>query len=213
MFYDRRDAGERLARALAIYRNEEALVLAVPRGGVEVGYEVATYLNADFSLLVTRKLPLPDNPETAFGAIAEDGSRYLFENVADWLPRETVAQIVRYEQEEIRRRIEVLRDGEPLPKIEDRVVILVDDGIAMGSTIRASIMLCQRQNADRVIVAVPVTGARIAQNMTRLVDEFYVLEQPPFFRAVAQVYRHWREVTDAEVLEIMDKWERERQVY
>jgi putative phosphoribosyl transferase len=210
IFKDRKDAGARLARALADYRNQNVLVLAIPRGGVEVGYEVARYLDSDFSIVVTRKLPFPDNPEAGFGAIAEDGSRFIFRDAARSLPPPVVERIVEQQQGEIKRRIRVLRGGGPLPEIADRTVILVDDGIAMGSTMRASIQLCKKQGAGKIVVATPVAGQRVAQEIEAMVDRVVVLTKPAYFRAVAQVYQDWYDVPDAEVLEIMEQWRKER---
>jgi len=99
MFVDRREAGERLAKALEKYRNQEALVLAIPRGGVEVGYEVARYLNSNFSIIVSRKLPLPEDPEAGFGAIAEDGSIFIFEEVALQIPAKLIDRIIEEQKE------------------------------------------------------------------------------------------------------------------
>ena len=203
MFKDRKDAGEKLARALEPYRDRDAVVLAIPRGGVEVGYEVAGYLNACFGILVARKLPLPDDPEAGFGAIAEDGSTFLVEHARAWLPEETIARIISEQTEEIERRIEVLRGGNPLPEIKGRTVILIDDGIAMGSTMRAAIAMCKNKGAGRIVVGVPVTGEDRASEIGRLVDEIVVLEVPRFFRAVAQAYENWYDVPDEEVLEIV----------
>ena len=210
MFKDRRDAGVRLARALEEYRDQDVLVLAIPRGGVEVGYEVARYLDADFTIVITRKLPFPDNPEAGFGAIAEDGSRFIFRDAARSLPPPIVERIVEQQQGEIRRRIRVLRGGGPLPEIRNRIVILVDDGIAMGSTMRASIQLCKKQGAGKIVVATPVAGWWVAQEIDVMVDQIVVLTKPASFRAVAQVYQDWYDVPDAEVLEIMEKWRREK---
>jgi putative phosphoribosyl transferase len=209
MFEDRQDAGERLARALAKYRNKDAIVLAIPRGGVEVGYHVAKYLNARLEIIVSRKLPFPDNPESGFGAIAEDGSTFIYKDAAMWLPEKTIAAIIERQKKEIQRRIAVLRKGRPLPDIAGQVVILVDDGIAMGSTMRASIMLCKDRKARRIVVATPVAGRDTAREIAALVDELAVLETPAFFRAVAQVYRNWYDVPDAEVLAIMSRWQQE----
>jgi predicted phosphoribosyltransferase len=206
MFDNRRDAGRQLASALAHIQDEDVIVLAIPRGGVEVGYQVAQALDADFSLVVVRKLPFPDNPEAGFGAIAEDGSAVIFEQAAYGLPLDTVERIVASQRQEIERRIQVLRGGRDLPDLMGRTVILVDDGIAMGSTMRAAVKLCKNQEAGRIVVAVPVTGQRAAREIGALVDEIVVLEKPPFFRAVAQVYRNWYDVSDQEVLEIMDAW-------
>jgi predicted phosphoribosyltransferase len=179
------------------------LVLAIPRGGVEVAFEVAKYLKADLDILVARKLPYPDNPEAGFGAIAEDGSTFIFSDAKRWMPKDTINRIVEEQKKEIKRRIEVLRDGKALSQINGRTVILVDDGIAMGSTVRAGIMLCKNQGAAKIIVAAPVSGSRVALEIQELVDEVIVLEKPPFFRAVAQVYKTWYDVSDQEVLDIM----------
>lgn len=209
MFEDRRDAGENLAKALHKYKDKNAVVLAIPKGGVEVGYQVARYLNAELSIIVARKLPFPDNPEAGFGAIAEDGSTFIFEGAERWVGRDAIDEIVREQKYEIKRRIEVLRKGKPLPEIKDRIVILVDDGIAMGSTMRASISLCKNKKA-KIVVAVPVSGRDVAAEIRELVDELIVLEMPPFFRAVAQIYRNWYDVSDEEVDEIMARWKSER---
>jgi len=203
VFEDRKDAGERLARALEKYKGEDVLVLAIPRGGVEVAYEVAKYLGVDFSLLVARKLPYPHNLEAGFGAVAEDGSTFIFERAAAWLGRKRIEKITKEQLREIIRRIDVLRKGKPLPEISGRTVIFVDDGLAMGSTMRAAIMLCKNKNAAKVVVAVPVAGREVANEIAGMVDELVVLEVPPFFQAVAQVYRNWYDVGDEEVLEIM----------
>lgn len=205
VFTDRKDAGLKLARQLEKYRVQDVLVLAIPKGGVEVGCMVAEHLHAQFSLLVTRKLPFPDNPEAGFGAIAEDGSVFLIEDAAMWVPQAHIEKIVGEQSGEIRRRVQVLRGGRPLPEIRDRTVILVDDGLAMGSTMRASIMLCRKRDAGKIVVAVPVAGREVAGEISRMVDEIVVLETPAHFMAVAQVYMNWYDVSDDEVLEILEK--------
>jgi putative phosphoribosyl transferase len=208
-FTDRTDAGRRLAEALEHYRDQGALVLAIPRGGMEIGYRVARHLRADLSIIIARKLPLPDHPEAGFGAVAEDGSLYLDQAAAGWLPRDAVQRIVREQEEEIRRRITALRQGRPLPPIAGRTVILVDDGIAMGSTMRAAIILCRHRKAVRIVVASPVSGANTAGEFEGLADEVVILTRPHFFRAVAQVYEDWYDVSDKEVIAILKKWHRE----
>lgn len=209
MFQNRKDAGQQLARALGKYKDKGVLVLAIPRGGVQVGYEVAQYLQGELAIIITRKLPFPDEPEAGFGAIAEDGSTYISESLSRWVSQRVIERIIKEQTQEIERRIKVLRNGRPLPRIEDRTVVLVDDGIAAGSTMRASIALCRNQGAASIIVAVPVTGKRTAQDIGSLVDKIVVLETPPFFHAVAQVYEHWYDVQDDEVLAIMEKYRRE----
>ncbi len=210
MFNDRKDAGEKLARALITYKDKNPLVLCIPKGGVEVAYHVAKYLNADLSIIVSRKLPYPDNPEAGFGAVAEDGSTFVFRDAERWLSRETIDRIIKEQKQEIKRRISSLRKGRPLPEIINKNVILVDDGIAMGSTMRASIMLCRNKKAERITVAVPVSGKDVEEEIEKMVDEIIVLEKPVFFQAVAQVYYNWYDVPDREVNEIMERWKCEQ---
>lgn len=208
MFEDRKDAGEKLAKALAKYKDEDVLILSIPRGGVEVGYQVAKYLNAEFSLIVTRKLPFPDNPESGFGAVAEDGSTFIYESYSYYLSEETINKIIREQKQEIERRIDVLRKGMPLPEVQNKTVILIDDGIAMGSTMSASIKLCKNRKAKKIVVAAPVSGEEMADKLGKMVDEVVILERPRFFQAVAQVYRNWYDVPDREVIEILEKWDK-----
>jgi len=211
MFKDRQEAGKRLGEALVEYKGQGVLVLAIPRGGVEVGYHVAKHLQADFSFLIARKLPYPDNPEAGFGALAEDGSAVILREATPWVSEEKIKEIVREQSEEIKRRVKVLRKGKPLPPISGRTVIMVDDGLAMGSTMRAAIELCRKRNAQKIVVAVPVAGRRVADEVNELADETVILEVPRFFQAVAQVYLNWYDVPDEEVIEIMEKWEKQKQ--
>lgn len=203
MFKNRKDAGEKLAKALEKYRTENPIILAIPRGGVEVGLQVAAKLDADFSLIIARKLPFPDNPEAGFGAIAENGSTFVLENAYYWLSEETIEQIKQEQIAEIERLIKALRGGNPLPELAGRTVILIDDGIAMGSTMRAAIELCKNRKAGKIVVAVPVTGREVAEELQKKVDEFVVIETPAYFRAVAQAYEKWYDVSDEEVLDLL----------
>ena len=210
MFEDRKDAGERLALALEKFKDQDVTVLGIPRGGVEVGYYVARYLHARFSMVVSRKLPLPDDPEAGFGAMAEDGSTFLIERAASQVPEKKILEIQEAQKLEIRRRVKTLRKGRPLPSLKDRTVILVDDGIAMGATMVAAILLCRNKKAKKIVAAAPVAGEDAAAEIAEIVDELVVLETPVLFRAVAQFYRHWYDVPDSEVLGIMDRWEKEQ---
>lgn len=206
MFRDRKDAGRRLAEALQSYRQEHPLVLAIPRGGVEVGVQVALGLEAPLAILIARKLPLPDNPEAGFGAVAEDGSTFLIEYLAAALGSARVQEIIRAQTQEIERRIQILRQGEPLPPLEGRTVIVLDDGIAMGSTMRAAVALCRNRRAASVVVAAPVASPSIAGEFEKLADDVVILETPVMFRAVAQAYENWYDVSDEEVIRIMDEY-------
>ena len=205
MFKDRKDAGQRLGAELEKFRDQNPLILAIPRGGVEVGYEVAEYLGAEMSIVVSRKLPYPDSPEAGFGAITEDGSRYIFSDAAARISWAVIEWIIIEQKTELDRRVQVLRGGEPLCAIEGRTVILVDDGIAMGSTMRVSIMLCRDQKAGYLVVAAPVAGLDTVREIAKLVDEIVVLECPRAFYAVAQVYENWYDVGDDEAIRILRK--------
>ena len=200
MFKDRKDAGQKLAVALQTYKEEDPLVFAIPRGGVELGYEVSKVLDADFSLLICRKLPFPFNTESGFGAMAEDGSLYINELAAASVSHKEIEQIIIQQSLEIKRRIQTLRGGRPLPSIKGRSVILVDDGIAMGSTMHVAVELCRKKGAKRIIVAVPVASRQAIEKFSQIADEVVVLESPVNFYAVAQVYENWYDVSDEEVL-------------
>jgi len=205
MFIDRTDAGIQLGKALMKHKGPDTIILAIPRGGVEVGYQVAKALDAPLSLIIARKLPFPDNPEAGFGAVAEDGSTWLVPDFRFYLQPETVEKIIASQVAEIRRRIGALRAGRELPDIKGKTVILVDDGIAMGSTMRASIQYCRNMEAGKVVVAAPVTGSDTAEDMKKIADDVVILDMPLHFRAVAQVYRNWYDVPDEEVLEIIKR--------
>ena len=205
MFKNRKEAGEKLALALEKYKGKDVTVIALPKGGIEIAFEVAKYLNAEFSVIVVRKLPFPDNSEAGFGAVAEDGSIYINRQSSWYLSEKEIDDIISVQKNEIKRRIIILRKGKPLPNLADKTVILIDDGIAGGSTIRASIMLCKNQRVKKIIAAVPVAGRDIALQISKLVDETVVLEMPYNFHAVAQVYENWYDVSDEEALEIIGR--------
>ncbi|MBN2719602.1 MAG: phosphoribosyltransferase [Proteobacteria bacterium] len=210
MFRDRTEAGIRLGEALKGYRGEDVIVLAIPCGGAEVGWQAAQALDCPFSLIISRKLPFPDNPESGFGAVSEDGSLWLLPGIEERMPAAIIERIKTRQIQEIARRITVLRKNRPLPDIGGKTVILVDDGIAMGSTMRASVACCRHKGAGGVVVASPVTGAATAKEMERIADDVVIVEIPRDFYAVAQVYRNWYDVPDEEVIRIMEKTEKER---
>jgi len=210
MFADRTDAGKQLAKKLEKYQHQDTLILAIPRGGVPVAIEIAKHLYAELSMIIARKLPFPFNPESGFGAVAEDGSTIILHSAAANLSQERVDLIIEDQKREITRRIKILRSGNPLPNMQGRMVILVDDGIAMGSTMRAAIKTCKKHNPGKLIVASPVGSPEVARALQfkDAVDETIILEKPKFFRSVSQVYEHWHDVADHEVLAIMNQWHR-----
>lgn len=200
MFYDRADAGKKLGIALKAYKNKGVIVLAIPRGGVEIGYQVAKKLKADFNILVVRKLPLPNNPEAGFGAIAEDGSVHIQKDAKYWI-NDSEAKRIKAEQKIIIKERQKLRI-KPLPSIKNKTVILVDDGIAMGSTIIAGVKALRNLGAKKIIVASPVSN----KNINVGADELIILETPDEFYAVAQVYYEWHDCTDNEVIKLIKRY-------
>lgn len=209
MFADRKDAGEKLAHALEKYRGMNVLVLGIPRGGAEIAYYVARHLNTQPALVITRKLGHPLNPEAAFGAVAEDGSIYISETAKHSLTYEEMNEALWREKEEINRRIQKLRRGHPLPHIKGRTIIIVDDGIATGATLFATIQLCKNKKAQKLIVASPIAGKGMENILQKMVDEVVILEMPTKYSAVSQGYENFHNLTDEEALAFIDKWENE----
>jgi predicted phosphoribosyltransferase len=210
MFADRKDAAIKLANALEAYQGKEVIVLGIPRGGAETAYYVAKHLHAELSLLISRKLGHPGDPEYAFGALAEDGTIHLNPNAESQLSQEKIDEVVGQQKKEIERRIKVLRKGKPLPDLKNKTVILVDDGIATGATIFAAIKMCKNQGAGKIIVAAPVSSAGKEAEILKEADEAVILRKPSFFYSVSQAYESFENLTDMEAVGFMEKWEKEQ---
>lgn len=209
IFQNREEAGRQLAAKLQAYREHPAgVILALPRGGVAVGYQVSLALHLPLDVFITRKIGAPENPEYALGAVSESGNIYLNpEAVAAFgLSREDedLKDIVRVQQREISRRQQLYRQGRhPLP-LKDRVVIVVDDGIATGATFFASVEAIRQQTPKHLVAAIPVGPARTIAKARRVVDELVVLATPEPFWAVGNHYVNFTQVEDREVLEYLD---------
>jgi predicted phosphoribosyltransferase len=205
MFKDRIHAGKLLAEKLKDYKGKDAIILAIPRGGVVVGYQIAKEINARLDVIVPRKLGAPGNPELAIGAIAEDGSIYLVDEVISqygidesYLRDEAEAQL-----KEIKRRVGVYRGGKDLPKLEGRIVILVDDGLATGATMKAAVSMVSKMNPLELIVAVPVAPPDTVKDISEMVNKVVCLSTPTFFFAIGQFYQDFEQVSDEEVLSLL----------
>jgi len=204
-FDDRRHAGRCLAQALAAWRGQpNLLVLGLPRGGVPVAAEVALALQAPLDVLVVRKLGYPGQEELAMGAIASGGIRVMTE-VPDLWPVEEAAveETVRREQAELERRERLYRGARERPAIKDRVVLLVDDGLATGATMRAAVQSVRLGEPARVVVAVPVASSEAVASLGQLADEVVCVETPEPFRAVGLWYRNFDQTTDDEVRDLL----------
>jgi putative phosphoribosyl transferase len=163
MFIDRTNAGIKLEKQLVQYEGKNTIVLSIPRGGVPVGFEVAKKLHAKFSLIIVRKLPFPNNPDEAFGAIAEDDSLVLLRGASVSISAQNIELITDEQKKEIQRRIDILRGGHPLLNIENNILILVDDGAYIRSPMQASINMCSHMNPHNLIVASPVGSPEVAR--------------------------------------------------
>jgi len=211
IFENRTDAGVQLGKMLAhTYKDKNALILAVPRGGVEVAYWVARILHGDLAVIVSKKLPYPGQPEYACGAVAEDGSIYL-SPTGERMDKYIIDDIVKLQLMEIKRRVNIYRNGKPLPNMKDRIVILVDDGIATGSTIVPIIKMCRKNDPKEIIVAAPVSGNRYSNEIDELADKVEVLEVPDNYYAVGQVYDDFHGMDDQEVLGFLKEFEKNRE--
>ena len=205
-FADRRQAGAALADRLGHHAGRtDVVVLALPRGGVPVGAEVARALNAPLDVFVVRKLGLPGQPELAMGAIASGGVRVMNREVLDSIdvPQAAIDRVTRDEQAELERRELEYRAGRPPVPIEGRVVILVDDGLATGSSMRAAVLAVRRRHPSRVVVAVPVGARETCVELEELADEVVCAFTPELFRAVGLWYADFSQTTDAEVRQLL----------
>jgi putative phosphoribosyl transferase len=210
MFRDRKDASIQLGMALEKYKNENPLILGIPRGGAETAYYVAKHLETEMALVVTRKLGHPKNPEYAIGALAEDGSLFLSPEATESFTKEIIENLKKEQAKEIQRRIREYRHGNPLPKLEGRTIIIVDDGIATGATLFATIMLCKNKKAGKIVVGAPVSGVDMLNKLSEMVDEVVILETPYQYRAVSQAYQNFFNLTDEEAISFMDKWKKDQ---
>lgn len=201
-FHDRREAGQLLARRLADYKDREnVVVLALPRGGVPVAYEIARELKAPLDVYVVRKLGVPWHPELAMGAIAGRGTEVLNGDVvtAYNIPPHVIRAVAERERRELERRLQEYRGNRPPLDLHDRTVILVDDGLATGSTMRAAVRAIRQDQPRAVVVAVPVAAAQTCRELEDEVDEIICLRTPLDFAAVGYWYEDFSQTTDTEV--------------
>ena len=212
LFEDRTEAGRRLAAGLAGYSGRSDLVvLALQRGGVPVAYEVARALDAPLDVFLVRKLGVPGQPELAMGALASGGVRVLNEDVirALCIPEAAIDEVARREQAELQRRELAYRDGRSAPEVEGRTAILIDDGLATGSSMRAAAAALRAKRPARIVVAVPVAAAETCAELEAEVDEVVCLRTPEPFYAVGLWYDDFEQTTDDEVRDLLARAARE----
>jgi putative phosphoribosyl transferase len=208
LYSDRHDAGRKLAAKLAAHRDRpDVLVLALPRGGVPIGYEVAQALHAPLDVFLVRKLGVPGHEELAMGALATGGVRVLNDDVvyALRIPAQVIETVTREEQQELERRERAYRGDRPAPDVRGRIVILVDDGLATGSTMRAAVAALRQQGPARIVVAVPVGAAETCAELEGEADEVVCGRTPEPFHAVGLWYEDFSQTSDAEVHDLLQQ--------
>lgn len=208
-FYDRADAGRRLAAELAKYKDEDVVVFALPRGGAPVAEPIAASLHAPLDLVLVRKIGVPYQPELAMGAVADGGKAVIVRNedviaMADVSEAEFDAVCAR-ELEEIERRRSLYLGGRSRPDAHGRVAIVVDDGVATGATTRAALRAVQARQPKKLVLAVPVAPPDTLESLSAEVDEIVCVETPQAFGAIGFFYRDFRQIGDDEVIEILDR--------
>ena len=206
IFSNRAEAGQLLAEKLGKYAGrDDVIVLGLPRGGVPVAYEVARRLRVPLDVFIVRKLGVPGFEELALGAIASGGVRVLNEDVVRALPKanELIESVTTRELAELARREQIYRDGRPAPDIGGRTVILVDDGLATGATMRAAVAALRQLGAAKIVVAVPVGAADTCREIEQEVDETVCAMAPEWFQAVGQFYEDFSQTSDDEVRELL----------
>jgi putative phosphoribosyl transferase len=215
LYRDRSDAGRVLATQLTAYANRsDVLVLALPRGGVPVAYEVAKALHAPLDVFIVRKLGVPGHEELAMGAIATGGVCVLNEDVVQMLhiPDRVIEAVIAKEQQELERREHLYRDDRPPPDVRDCTIILIDDGLATGATMRAAIKALRQQHPARLVVAVPVAAPPTCEELGAQVDEIICAKTPEPFYGVGYWYEDFSQTTDEEVHALLAQSEQEKPV-
>jgi len=208
MYKDRSDAGAQLSLILKEYKNKEGVfILALPRGGVITGYEIACYLNAPLDVVIVRKIGFPGQPELGIGAVSETGTVVLNQFIISTygVPNDYIAREVSRQKEEISRRVKLYRRGKELLALDGKTIILVDDGVATGATMKAAINTLKEEKLTKLIVALPVAPPDIADELEKMVDEFVCIETPIDFTAVGAYYHDFTQVSDEEVVELLQK--------
>jgi putative phosphoribosyl transferase len=214
IFQDRKDAGRELARRLTDYANRsDLLILGLPRGGVPVAYEVARELHAPLDVFLVRKLGVPGHEELAMGAIASGGVRVINEDVVNQLriPDSVIDAVAKKELRELERRELAYRGNRPSPDVKDRTAILIDDGLATGSTMRAAALALRKQHPAQLVIAVPVAAAQACDEFRGVVDETICAVTPEPFYGVGLWYDDFSQTSDEEVRELLSRVPGKRQ--
>jgi len=213
IFENRHDAGRQLAEKLSKYKRQSVIVLAIPNGGVPVALEIALALEADLALVISRKIPLPLSPEGGFGAVTDDGTIILNEEMVKraGLSQQQISYQVSKVRADIKQRSILYQGDQPLPRVNDKTVIVIDDGLASGFTMMAAVESVRRQRPKEIVVAVPVAPAAAVTQLEKVADKVVTCatEHVPKFY-VSDFYRYWYDLSDEEVIQCLKEWRMRR---
>ncbi len=207
IFKDRREAGAQLAYILKDFKDrKDVIVLALPRGGAVTGYEIASYLNCPLDVIIVRKLGFPGQPELAIGAVSETGTVVLNESIITsyGVTEDYIRDEISRQKKVIEKRVDLYRKGQKIPDLKGKIIILVDDGAATGATAKAAVSTLKLESIEKLVVALPVAPPDTADELRRVADEFICLEMPYDFMAVGSYYEDFAQVTDEEVVDILE---------
>ncbi|TAL27463.1 MAG: phosphoribosyltransferase [Nitrospirae bacterium] len=206
LFKDRSEAALKLASKLMHYKGRaDVIVLALPRGGVVTGYEISKALNCQLDIIIIRKIGFPGQPELAVGAVSETGSVVLNEDIVSSyrIPQDYIDSEIKKQEEEIARRRVLYREGKGIPALNGKIIILVDDGIATGATMKAAIAALKKEKIKQLVVAVPVAAPDSAEDIKAMVDKWICLDTPHYFSSVGSFYQDFLQVGDDEVVKLL----------
>lgn len=210
LFFDRADAGRILASRLGKFSRSEPFIVGLPRGGVPVAYEIAKAFDTDMSVVISRKIGLPGQPEFGIGAVSENNTLLLDEQIIKMLEvsLDRVQDIIRMEKAEMTRQINIFRHGRPLTGLRRRTVILVDDGVATGNTAKAAVTAVRKESPSRIVFVFPVCASETERNLKGLVDEEFCYATPAEFQSVGTWYRSFDQLNDGDVIRLMREAEK-----
>jgi predicted phosphoribosyltransferase len=208
VFENRQEAGKLLAKKLMHLKDKEPVILGLPRGGVVIAHEIAQALGAILDIVVARNLGAPDNPELAIGAVTENGLVQLNPNIIESLDISEgyIEEEKQRQLEEINRRVRVYRKVHQRVPLEKQTVVITDDGVATGATVKAAILGVRSENPHKLILAIPVGAKDILEELEKMVDELIYLKMPPIIGGVGQFYRDFSQIEDSEVVDILKKY-------
>lgn len=203
MFKDRKEAGQLLAKELSENKeNKEVLVLAIPRGGVVVGYEIAKQLSVDLDIIMIKKIGFPGNPELALGAVSLKGY-YLNRDLAKDVGKRYLKEQIKIKQKEVKEKYDLLKEGKPAHSVRNKIIILTDDGVATGATISLAAQILKKQKPKKLILAIPIALPEIIVKLKKIADKVICLSQPKFFTAIGQFYENFIQIEDEEVKKLL----------